>query len=90
MATEQMPPELASRDARRRRREFNSLMWLCGWGGVTAIALFAFAIASQTDTAGERLRRVFAAGDTTAIAGMPHAWLNSNPRRNFCPRKCAH
>jgi hypothetical protein len=73
MATEQMPPELASRDARRRRREFNSLMWLCGWGGVTAIALFAFAIASQTDTA----------GDTTAIAGMPHAWLNSNPRRNF-------
>jgi hypothetical protein len=46
MATEQMPPELASRDARRRRREFNSLMWLCGWGGVTAIALFAFAIAS--------------------------------------------
>jgi hypothetical protein len=71
MATEQMPPELASRDARRRRREFNSLMWLCGWGGVTAIALFAFAIASQTDTAGERLRRVFAAGDTTAIAGMP-------------------
>jgi len=50
---------------------------------VTAIALFAFAIASQTDTAGERLRRVFAAGDTTAIAGMPHAWLNSNPRRNF-------
>jgi len=71
MATEQMPPELASRDARRRRREFNSLMWLCGWGGVTAIALFAFAIASQTDTAGERLRRVFAAGDTTAVAGMP-------------------
>ena len=31
MATEQTPPELASRDARRRRREFNSLMWLCRW-----------------------------------------------------------
>jgi len=71
MATEQTPPELASRDARRRGREFNSLMWLCGWGGVTAVALFAFAIASQTDTASERLRRVFAAGDSSAIAGMP-------------------
>ena len=71
MATEQMPPELASRDARRRRRELNSLMWLCGWGGVTAVALLALAIASQTETANERLRRVFAAGDTSAIAGMP-------------------
>jgi len=45
MAAEQMPRELASRDARRRRCEFNSLMWLCGWGGVTAGALLAFAIA---------------------------------------------
>lgn len=71
MATEQTPPELASRDARRRRRELDSLMWLCGWGGVTAVALLALAIASQTDTANERLRRVFAAGDTSAIAGMP-------------------
>jgi hypothetical protein len=42
MATEQTPPELASRDVRRRRREFNSLMWLCGWGGVTAVAQFCF------------------------------------------------
>jgi hypothetical protein len=44
MATEQTPRELASRDARRRQREFNSLMWLCGWGGVTAVALLVFAM----------------------------------------------
>ena len=66
MATEQTPPELASRDARRRRREFNSLVWLCGWGGVTAGAPLAFAIASQTDTASKRLRRVFAARESSA------------------------
>jgi len=71
MATEQTPPELASRDARRRRPEFNSLMWLCGWGGVTAVALLAFVIAVQTDTARKRLRRVFAAGESSAVAGMP-------------------
>jgi hypothetical protein len=28
----------------QRRREFNSLMWLCGWGGVTAVALLVFAM----------------------------------------------
>ena len=66
MATEQTPPELASRDARRRRREFNSLVWLCGWGGVTAGAPLAFAIASQTDTASKRLRRVFHARESSA------------------------
>jgi hypothetical protein len=37
MATERTQPELASRDDRRRRRELNSLFWLCGWGGVTAL-----------------------------------------------------
>src|SRR5262245_36250116 len=46
-------------------------MWLCGWGGVTAVALLAFVVASQTDTASKRLRRVFAAGESSAIAGMP-------------------
>ena len=71
MATEQTPPELALRDARRRRREFNSLVWLCGWGGVTAVAQLALAITSQTETANERLRRIFAAGDSSAIAEMP-------------------
>src|SRR5262249_58913604 len=65
MATEQTPPELASRDARRRRRKFNSLVWLCGWGGVTAGAPLAFSIARQTDTASKRLRRVFAARESS-------------------------
>lgn len=37
MATERTQSELASRDDRRRRRELNSLFWLCGWGGVTAL-----------------------------------------------------
>jgi hypothetical protein len=71
MATERTQPELASRDDRRRRRELNSLFWLCGWGGVTAFALIALTITSQTETANERLRRIFASGETSAIAGMP-------------------
>ncbi|MGA7516473.1 MAG: hypothetical protein WBW28_05815 [Pseudolabrys sp.] len=71
MATERTQPELASRDDRRRRREFNSLFWLCGCGGVAAFALIALTITSQTETANERLRRIFASGETSAIAGMP-------------------
>jgi hypothetical protein len=83
MATEQMPPELASRDARRRRREFNSLMWLCGWGGVTAIALFAFAIASQTTPPVNGCGASSPPVIRQRSPECPHAWLNSSPRRNF-------
>jgi peptidoglycan hydrolase CwlO-like protein len=34
-------------------------------------ALIALTITSQTETANERLRRIFASGETSAIAGMP-------------------
>jgi hypothetical protein len=71
MAIESTPPEPDLRAPRRRRRELNSLLWLCGWGGVTAIALTALAITSQTETAGERLRRIFATNEASAIARMP-------------------
>jgi len=59
------------RAPRRRRRELNSLLWLCGWGGFTAVALTALAIASQTETASERLRHIFAINESSAIARMP-------------------
>jgi hypothetical protein len=71
MAIESTPAEPDLRAPRRRRRELNSLLWLCGWGGVTAIALTALAITSQTETAGERLRRIFATNEASAIARMP-------------------
>jgi hypothetical protein len=71
MAIESTPAEPDLRAPRRRRRELNSLLWLCGWGGVTAIALTALAITSQTETAGERLRRIFASNEASAIARMP-------------------
>jgi len=71
MAIESAPPESDLRAPRRRRRELNALLWLCGWGGVTAIALTALAITSQTETAGERLRRIFATDQASAIARMP-------------------
>jgi hypothetical protein len=71
MAIESAPPEPDLRAPRRRRRELNSLLWLCGWGGVTAIALTALAITSQTETAGERLRRIFGTNQASAIARMP-------------------
>jgi hypothetical protein len=38
---------------------------------VTAIALAALAITSQTESAGERLRRIFATNEASAIARMP-------------------
>ena len=34
-------------------------------------ALIALTITSQTETANERLRRIFASGESSAIAGMP-------------------
>ena len=71
MATEQTPLEPDLREPRRRSREFKTLLWLGGWGGAAAIALTALAIASQTKTAGERLRQVFAMNEPAAIAQMP-------------------
>ena len=71
MAIEQTPTEPDLRAPRRRRRELNSLLWLCGWGGFTAVALTALAIASQTETASERLRHIFAMNKSSAIARMP-------------------
>ena len=71
MALEQTPPGPVSRARRRRASELGSLLWLCGWGCVTAIALTALAITSQTETAGERLRHIFVASESSAIARMP-------------------
>src|SRR5262249_18391077 len=69
MAPEQTPPEPTLRGPRRRRRELISLLWLCGWGGVSALALMVLAITSQTETASERLRRT--GDESSAIARMP-------------------
>ena len=71
MATEQTPLEPDLREPHRHSREFKTLLWLGGWGGAAAIALTALAIASQTKTAGERLRQVFAINEPAAIAQMP-------------------
>ncbi len=71
MATEQTPLEPDLREPRRHSREFKTLLWLGGWGGAAAIALTALAIASQTKTAGDRLRQVFALNEPAAIAQMP-------------------
>jgi hypothetical protein len=71
MATEQVPPHADLRDPRRRRRDVRAFFWLCGWGGATAIALIAFVITTQTKTASDRLRRIFAINEPTAVAQMP-------------------
>jgi hypothetical protein len=71
MATEPTPLEPDLREPRKRTHELSTLLWLGGWGGAAAIALTALAIASQTKTAGERLRRVFAINEPAAIAQMP-------------------
>jgi len=71
MATEQVPPHADLRDPRRRRRDVRAFLWLCGWGGATAIALIAFVITSQTKTANDRLRRIFAINEPSAVAQMP-------------------
>src|SRR5262245_61579133 len=71
MAVELMQPEPGSLNPRRGVRELGSLLWVCGWGCITAIALVALAITSQTETAGERLRHIFSANESSAVARMP-------------------
>jgi len=71
MALELTPAEPGSRNPRRRVHELSSLLWLCVWGCVTAIALAALAITSQTEIASERLRQIFATNESSAIARMP-------------------
>jgi len=71
MAIEQAPPQHDGRVARGRRRDIQTFLWLCGWGGATALALIVFAVASQTKTATERLRQIFALNEPSAVAELP-------------------
>lgn len=71
MAIELAPAELNTGEPRKRGRDFSTLLWLCGWGVATAVALSALAIASQTQTATDRLRSIFAVSEPSAVAQMP-------------------
>ncbi len=71
MAIEPAPVEINLREPRKRERDFSALLWLCGWGVATAVALSALAITSQTQTATDRLRSIFAVSEPTGVAQMP-------------------
>lgn len=71
MPIEQAPLDINLREPRGRSRDFYTLLWLCGWGVATAIALSALAITSQTQSASDRLRSIFAINEPTAVAQMP-------------------
>ena len=71
MAIEPAPAEINLREPRKRGRDFSALLWLCGWGVATAVALSALAITSQTQTATDRLRSIFAVNEPSAVAQMP-------------------
>lgn len=71
MPIEQAPIDINLREPRGRGRDFSTLLWLFGWGVATAIALSALAITSQTQSATDRLRSIFAINEPTAVAQMP-------------------
>ena len=71
MATEPAPAEINLREPRKRGRDFSALLWLCGWGVATAVALSLLAVTSQTQTATDRLRSIFAVNEPSAVAQMP-------------------
>jgi hypothetical protein len=71
MAVEPAPAEINLREQRKGRPDFSALLWLCGWGAATAVALSALAITSQTQTATDRLRAIFAVREPSAVAQMP-------------------
>jgi len=71
MAIEQPPPERNLQGPRKHRRDVKALLWVCGWGGAAAVALAVLAVTSQTESASERLRRIFASTEPAAVAQMP-------------------
>jgi hypothetical protein len=71
MAIELAPAGLSAGEPRKRRRDFSTLLWLCGWGVATAVALSALAVTSQTQTATDRLHSIFASNEPSAVAQMP-------------------
>lgn len=71
MGIEPASAEINLREPRKGGRDFSALLWLCGWGVATAVALSALAITSQTKTATERLRSIFAVSEPTGVAQMP-------------------
>ena len=71
MAIEPAPVEINLREPRKSGRDFSTLLWLCGWGVATAVALSALALTSQTQTATDRLRSIFAISEPSGVAQMP-------------------
>lgn len=71
MAVERAQAEINLREPRKGRPDFSALLWLCGWGAATALALSALAITSQTQSATDRLRAIFAVREPSAVAQMP-------------------
>jgi hypothetical protein len=71
MPAEPAPIDTNLREPRGRGRDFSTLLWLFGWGVATAIALSALAITSQTQSASDRLRSIFAINEPAAVAQMP-------------------
>lgn len=71
MAIEKAAAQADLRDPHIRRRDIRAFYWLCGWGGAATFALIVFVIASQTKTASDRLRLIFAASEPSAVAQMP-------------------
>jgi len=63
--------EINLREPSKRARDFSALLWLCGRGVATAVALSALVITSQTRTATDRLRSIFAVSEPSAVAQMP-------------------
>src|SRR5690348_5081540 len=70
MAIEPAPAENNPREPSKRGRDYSALRWLYGWGVATAVALSALAITSQTRTATDRLRSIFAVSEPSAVAQM--------------------
>jgi len=68
MAIDQAPPEPDLRGPRKRRRDVNTFLWLCGWVGITTLALIILAITTQTESANERLRHIFSVKEPAALA----------------------
>ncbi|MGB8137916.1 MAG: hypothetical protein WCF15_14150, partial [Pseudolabrys sp.] len=88
MATEPAPAEINLREPRKRGRDFSALLWLGGWGVATAVALSALAITSQTQTATDRLRSIFAVSEPSAVAQMPppvRPWRRLRPKPKPIP-----
>ena len=83
MAIEPAPDEINLREPRKRGRDFSALLWLCGWGVATAVALSALVV-SESEPRPQLT--VYARFSQSTNRPPSRRCLRASPSSNWKPR----